>query len=93
MLSTLEHHANIVPWQMVAKDRGAVIRVIPVNDRAEIMLEQYEAILGPRTRLVALTQASNSLGTILPVAEMTQMAKRYNARVLIDGRSRWRTCR
>jgi cysteine desulfurase/selenocysteine lyase len=85
VLSTLEHHANIVPWQMVAKEKGAVLRVVPVTDRGEIMLEQYEAILGPRTRLVTLTHASNSLGTILPVAEMAQMAKRYNARVLIDG--------
>ncbi len=85
ILSTLEHHANIVPWQMVAKEKGAVIRVIPVNDRGEIMLEQYQALLGPRTRLVSLAHASNSLGTILPVAEMTQMAKRYGARVLIDG--------
>jgi len=85
VLSTLEHHANIVPWQLVAKERGAVLRVIPVTDRGEIMLEQYQALLGPRTRLVSLTQASNSLGTILPVGEMTQMAKRYNARVLIDG--------
>jgi len=85
ILSTLEHHANIVPWQMIAKEKGAVIRVIPVNDRGEVMLEAYEALLGPRTKLVALTQASNSLGTILPVAEMTRSAKRYNARVLIDG--------
>lgn len=85
VLSTLEHHANIVPWQMIAKEKGAVIRVIPVNDRGEIILEQYQAILGPKTKLVALTQASNSLGTILPVHEMTQMAKRYGARVVIDG--------
>lgn len=85
VLSTLEHHANIVPWQMIAKEKGAVIRVIPITDSGEIMLEQYQALLGPRTRLVALTHASNSLGTILPVAEMSQMAKRYNARVLIDG--------
>lgn len=85
VLSTLEHHANIVPWQMVAQESGAVLRVIPVNDRGEILLEEYERLLGPRTRLVALTQASNSLGTILPVAEMTQMAKRHGARVLIDG--------
>ncbi len=85
VLSNLEHHANIVPWQMIAKEKGAVIRVIPVTDRGEIMLEEYQKLLGPRTKLVALTQASNSLGTILPVAEMTQMAKRYNARVLIDG--------
>jgi cysteine desulfurase/selenocysteine lyase len=85
VLSTLEHHANIVPWQMVAKEKGAVLRIVPVTDRGEIMLEEYQALLGPRTRLVTLTHASNSLGTILPVAEMTQMAKRYNARVLIDG--------
>ncbi len=85
ILSTLEHHANIVPWQLVAKERGAVLRVIPVTDRGEIMLEQYQSLLGARTKVVALTHASNSLGTILPVAEMTAMAKRYGARVLIDG--------
>ncbi len=85
ILTTLEHHANIVPWQMIAKEKGAVIRVAPVNDRGEVMLEEYQSLLGPRTRLVALSQASNTLGTVLPVAEMTQMAKRYNARVLVDG--------
>lgn len=85
VLTTLEHHANIVPWQMVARERGAVIRVAPVNDRGEIVLEEYQRLLGPRTRLVGLTQASNSLGTIPPVAEMIQMAKRHNARVLVDG--------
>lgn len=85
VMSTLEHHANIVPWQMIAKEKGATIRVIPVNDNGEVMLEEYQKLLGPRTKVVALTHASNSLGTILPIAEMTQMAKRYNARVLIDG--------
>jgi cysteine desulfurase/selenocysteine lyase len=85
VLSTLEHHSNIVPWQMIAREKGAVIRVIPVTDRGEIMLEEYQRILGPRTRLVALSHASNSVGTILPIVEMTQMAKRHNARVLIDG--------
>lgn len=85
LMSTLEHHANIVPWQMIAKEKGANIRVIPVNDRGEVMLEEYQRLLGPRTKIVSLTQASNSLGTILPVHEMTQMAKRYGARVLIDG--------
>ena len=85
VVSTLEHHANIVPWQMIAKRTGAVLRVIPVTDRGEIMLEAYEAILGPRTKLVALSHASNSLGTILPITEMTYAAKRYGARVLIDG--------
>lgn len=85
LMSTLEHHANIVPWQMVAKSRGAVIKVIPVNDRGEIMLEEYHALLNPRTKLVALTQASNSLGTILPVADMIPAAKRFGARVIVDG--------
>ena len=85
VLSQLEHHAQIVPWQMVAKEKGADLRVIPVNDRGEVMLEEYQKLLGPRTKVVALTQASNSLGTILPVEEMTQMAKRYGARVIIDG--------
>jgi cysteine desulfurase/selenocysteine lyase len=85
VLSTLEHHANIVPWQMIAREKGAILRVIPVTDRGEIMLEEYQRLLNARTRIVALTHASNSLGTILPVAEMTQAAKRYGARVLIDG--------
>lgn len=85
VLSTLEHHASIVPWQRIAKETGAVLRVIPVNDRGEIILEDYQKILGARTKVVSITHASNSLGTILPVGEMTQMAKRYNARVLIDG--------
>ncbi len=85
ILSILEHHANIVPWQMVAQEKGARIKVVPVNDRGEIMLEEYTKLLGPRTRLVSLTQASNGLGTILPVKEMIQLAKRYDARVLVDG--------
>ena len=92
VLSTLEHHANIVPWQLLAQERGAILRVIPVTDRGEIMLEEYQRLLGTRTRLVALTHASNSLGTILPVAEMTQMAKRFGARVLIDGANPSLTC-
>ncbi|MFO0905576.1 MAG: cysteine desulfurase [Pirellulales bacterium] len=85
VLTTLEHHANIVPWQMVARETGAVIRVAPVNDRGEVMLEEFQQLLGPRTRFVSITHASNSLGTLLPVAQMTQMARRYGARVLIDG--------
>ncbi len=85
VLSILEHHANIVPWQMVAQEKGARIKVVPVNDRGEIILEEYTKLLGPRTRLVSLTQASNGLGTILPVKEMIQLAKRYDARVLVDG--------
>jgi cysteine desulfurase/selenocysteine lyase len=85
LLPVLEHHANIVPWQIVAKEKGAVLKVIPVTDRGEIALGAYHSLLGPKTALVALTQASNSLGTVLPVAEMTRAAKRHGARVLIDG--------
>ncbi len=85
LLSVLEHHANIVPWQLIAQRQRATIRVIPVNDRGEIILSEYERLLSPRTRIVSLTHASNSLGTILPIAEMTRSAKRYGAKVLIDG--------
>ena len=85
LLSELEHHANIVPWQIVAREHGAVLRVIPVNDNGEINLAEYERLLGPRTRLVALAHANNSLGSVLPIAEMTHLAKRYGAHVLIDG--------
>jgi cysteine desulfurase / selenocysteine lyase len=85
ILSILEHHANIVPWQMVARETGARIRVIPVNDRGEILLEEYTKLLGPRTRFVSLTQASNGLGTILPVKEMIRIARRFDVKVLVDG--------
>ena len=85
LLSELEHHANIVPWQIVAKERGAVVRSIPVDDNGDIILSEYQRLLGPRTRLVGLAHANNSLGTVLPIAEMTQMAKRHGAHVLIDG--------
>ena len=85
LLTTLEHHSNIVPWQLLAAETGAVIRVIPINDAGEIMLEQYGRILGPRTKLVAMTHVSNALGTIVPVREMTDMAHRAGAGVLVDG--------
>lgn len=85
VLSILEHHANIVPWQMVAKETGARIKVIPVNSRGEIILDEYTKLLGPRTRFVSLTQASNGLGTILPVKEMIRIARRFDVKVLIDG--------
>lgn len=85
VLTVLEHHANIVPWQMIAKETGAVIRVAPVNDRGEIILEEYASLLNPKTKFVSITNASNSLGTVPPVNEMIQMAKRFGARVLVDG--------
>ncbi|MCT7994295.1 family 2A encapsulin nanocompartment cargo protein cysteine desulfurase [Laspinema olomoucense] len=85
VLTTLEHHANIVPWQMLAQEKKAILRVVPITDRGEIILEEYTRLLGPRTRIVAVTQVSNSLGTIVPVQEMTAIAHRHGARVLIDG--------
>ncbi len=85
VLSTLEHHSNIVPWQFVAEQVGAVIRVVPVTDRGEVLLGDFEKTLTTRTRFVSLTHVSNALGTILPVREMIQTAHRRGARVLIDG--------
>ncbi|MDR2848705.1 MAG: cysteine desulfurase [Bacteroidales bacterium] len=85
IISTLEHHANIVPWQLLAKEKNAKLLVIPITDNGDIILEEYARLLSPRTKLVALAQVNNTFGTISPVKTMTEMAKRYNARVLIDG--------
>jgi cysteine desulfurase/selenocysteine lyase len=85
VVTWLEHHANIVPWQQLCSEKGARLRVAPVNDRGEIMLEEYERLLGPRTRIVSFTQVSNALGTITPAREMIEMAHRHGARVLLDG--------
>ncbi|WP_096704934.1 family 2A encapsulin nanocompartment cargo protein cysteine desulfurase [Magnetospirillum sp. 15-1] len=85
VVTWLEHHANIVPWQQLAARVGAKLRVAPVDDSGQIILEEYEKLLNPRTRLVSLTQVSNALGTITPAAEMTAMAHRHGATVLVDG--------
>ena len=85
VLTELEHHANIVPWQMVAQRAGARIRVAPIDDSGEVILEAYAALLGPRTRIVSFSHASNSLGTILPAETMTAMARAVGARVVVDG--------
>jgi SufS family cysteine desulfurase len=85
VISWLEHHANIVPWQQLVSEKGARLRIIPVDDRGQVVLEEYEKLLGPRTRLVSISQVSNALGTIVPVRDMTAMAHRHGARVLIDG--------
>jgi cysteine desulfurase/selenocysteine lyase len=81
----LEHHANIVPWQMLCAEKGARLRVAPVDDSGQILLDEYQKLLGPKTRLVALAQVSNALGTVTPAQEMIDMAHRYGARVLLDG--------
>jgi len=85
VITWLEHHANIVPWQMLCAEKGAHLRVAPVDDRGEILLDEYQKLLGPRTRLVALPQVSNALGTVTPAQEMIEMAHRYGAKVLLDG--------
>lgn len=85
ILSHLEHHANIVPWQILAAKTGAKIRVIPVDDSGQILLSEYTGLLNPRTRLVAVTHVSNALGTVVPVAEIAALARKYSAKVLIDG--------
>ncbi len=85
IVSEMEHHANIVPWQMLCEQTGAVLRVIPINAAGEIMLEDYERLLNVRTRLVAIVHISNALGTINPVQSMISKAKAVNAVTLIDG--------
>ena len=85
VLTTLEHHSNIVPWQMVAEEKGARIRVVPVNDRGELNFEEYLKLLGPRTRLVGVGHVSNALGTINPVREMIAAAHEKGIPVLVDG--------
>ncbi|MGP1396914.1 MAG: SufS family cysteine desulfurase [Inquilinaceae bacterium] len=85
IISTLEHHSNIVPWQMLREDKGVVIKVVPVDDAGNFLVEDYEKLLGPRTRLVAVTHMSNALGTIVPVRRVIDAAKALNVPVLLDG--------
>jgi len=85
VITWIEHHANIVPWQMLVAETGARLRVAPVDDDGQVILEEYEKLLNPKTRLVSFTQVSNALGTITPAHQMVQMAHRYGARVLVDG--------
>lgn len=85
IISHLEHHANIVPWQMMCERKGAVLRVIPINDSGEVIFEEYLKLLSSRTRLVSVTQVSNALGTVVPVNEIIAAAHSFNVPVLIDG--------
>ena len=85
IVSQMEHHSNIVPWQVLCEEKGATLRVAPINKAGELLLEEYEALLSERTKIVAVTHASNALGTVNPVREMTDMAHKYGAVVLIDG--------
>ncbi|WP_214455229.1 SufS family cysteine desulfurase [Aeromonas dhakensis] len=85
ILSTLEHHANIVPWQLIAQRTGAVIRVVPLDERGDLDMAAYLAMLGPRTRLVSVAHVSNALGTVNPVEQIVAAAKAAGALTLIDG--------
>ena len=85
VISAMEHHSNIVPWQMLCEEKGALLRVIPINDRGELEFDQFEKLLNNRTRLVAVSHVSNALGTINPVREIVRAAHAWNVPVLIDG--------
>ena len=85
VITRLEHHANIVPWQMLCSETGARLRVVPVDDSGQILLDEYHKLLGPKTRLVSFTQVSNALGTVTPVHDIIELAHRYGAKVLLDG--------
>jgi cysteine desulfurase/selenocysteine lyase len=85
VISAMEHHSNIVPWQMVCAQSGAVLTVVPINDAGELDLEAYASLIGPRTRLVAMTHVSNALGSLVPVARVIALAHERNVPVLLDG--------
>jgi cysteine desulfurase/selenocysteine lyase len=85
VISALEHHSNIVPWQFLCEEKGARLRVIPMNDRGELLLDEYEKLLTSRTRIIAVSHVSNSLGTINPVKQMIATAHRRGIPVLVDG--------
>ncbi|SAK90432.1 cysteine desulfurase, SufS family [Caballeronia arationis] len=85
IVSHLEHHANIVPWQQLAAEKGAKLRVIPVDDSGQVRLDEYQRMLNGRTKIVSVTQVSNALGTVVPVQEIVAMAHRAGARTLVDG--------
>lgn len=85
VVTTMEHHSNIVPWQMACERTGAVLRVAPINEHGELILSEFEALLSERTKIVSVAHASNVLGTVNPVAEIIRIAHKYGAKVLIDG--------
>lgn len=85
LISTMEHHSNIVPWQLLCQETGAVLKVIPVNDKGELMMEAFADLLSERTKLVAIVHVSNALGTVNPVKKIAKMAHAMGAKVLVDG--------
>ncbi len=85
IVSNMEHHSNIVPWQMLCEEKGANLRVVPIDDTGEMVMDEYEKMLSSRTKLVSITHVSNALGTILPAAQIAAMAHAHGAPVLLDG--------
>jgi len=85
LITAMEHHSNIVPWQMLCEEKGATLRVAPINDRGELILEEFEKLLSARTRLAAVAHVSNALGTVNPVRQIVQMAHARGIPVLVDG--------
>jgi cysteine desulfurase/selenocysteine lyase len=85
LISAMEHHSNIVPWQILCEEKGAILRVVPIDDTGEFLLDEFEKLLNPRTKLVAVTHVSNALGTITPVRHIIDMAHQRQIPVLIDG--------
>jgi cysteine desulfurase/selenocysteine lyase len=84
LLTQMEHHSNIVPWQMVAEEKGIIIKVIPINQKGEILIDDYKKLLNEKTKFVSMVYVSNALGTINPIKEMTQLAHAYGAKVFVD---------
>jgi len=85
LVSAMEHHSNMVPWHMIAQEKKALIKIIPINDSGELLMDEYEKLLNSRTKLVAVVHASNALGSINPVKQIIQLAHRQGAVVVIDG--------
>ena len=85
LVTAMEHHSNIVPWQILCEEKGARLRVVPISDSGELMLEEFGRLLGPRTKIVAVTHVSNALGSVVPVQRIIEMAHRENVPVLVDG--------
>lgn len=85
LVSTMEHHSNIVPWQMICEEKGAILKVIPINDKGELLMDEFDKLLSPRTKMVACVWVSNALGTINPVKEIISKAHAVGAKVLLDG--------
>lgn len=85
LISSMEHHSNIVPWHILAAEKGAVVKIIPINEQGELILEEYKKLLSKKTKLVAVVHVSNALGTINPVKQLIELAHEYGAKVLVDG--------